>query len=263
VSPLAFRSTPAVLLDIDGVLHVGDEPIPGAVEALAELRGLSSGLRMVTNTTSRSRAEVASRLEKIGFEAVAEEMLTPAAMAVQYCASHDIGDVALYVSDSLREDLSELTEVASGQTPEVVVLGDIGHRFNLETMNEIFALLMDGAKLMALQHNRYWQHSDGLELDVGAWAASLEYATGRTAITVGKPSNEFFKAALESLGAQPESAVMVGDDLEADVNGAQTCGIQGVLVKTGKYREGVTSDRGFGPAAIIDSIADLPALLKP
>lgn len=262
MSPLALRTTPAILLDLDGVLHVGDEAIPGAVEALAELRELSTGLRMVTNTTSRSRAEVASRLHALGFDANADEILTPAAMAVQYCAKHDIGDVSLFVSDSLREDLSDLTEVAAGKTPAVVVLGDIGHRFNLDTMNEIFALLMDGAKLMALQHNRYWQHSDGLELDVGAWAASLEYATGRTAITVGKPSNEFFKAALESLGADADSAIMVGDDIEADVNGAQTSGIQGVLVKTGKYREGITSDRGFGPAAIIDSIADLPALLK-
>jgi HAD superfamily hydrolase (TIGR01458 family) len=156
-----------------------------------------------------------------------------------------------------------LTEAPAGTTPDVVVLGDIGDRYNLATMNEIFALLMGGSKLMALQHNRYWQHADGLELDVGAWAASLEYATGRTAITVGKPSNEFFNAALASLGAEAENAVMVGDDIEADVNGAQTCGIQGVLVRTGKYREGVTSDRGFGPAAIIDSIADLPALLRP
>jgi HAD superfamily hydrolase (TIGR01458 family) len=262
VSPLAFRTTPAVLLDLDGVLHVGDEPIPGAIEALAELRRLSNGLRMVTNTTSRSRAEVASRLQAMGFEASADEMLTPAAMAVQYCASHEIGEVALYVSDSLREDLADLKEAPADKTPDVVVFGDIGDRYNNATMNEIFGLLMDGAKLMSLQHNRYWQHSGGLELDVGAWAAALEYATGRTAITVGKPSNEFFNAALVSLGVAADDAVMVGDDIEADVNGAQTCGIQGVLVRTGKFRPGATSDRGFGPAAIIDSIADLPDLLR-
>jgi HAD superfamily hydrolase (TIGR01458 family) len=180
-------------------------------------------------------------------------------MAVQYCRSHQVASVRLYVSDSLREDLTELRE--RGGPPELVVLGDIGDRFNAATMNEIFALLMDGAQLMALQHNRYWQHSSGLLLDVGAWAAALEYATGRTAITVGKPSNEFFKAGLAELGAHPDEAVMIGDDIEADVNGAQTCGIQGVLVRTGKFRPGVASERGFGPAAIVDSIADLPALI--
>jgi HAD superfamily hydrolase (TIGR01458 family) len=262
VSPLALRPDPAILLDIDGVLHVGDEPIPGAVKALAELREIASGLRLVTNTTSRSRAEVAARLREIGIEASVDEMLTPAAMAVQYCKTHSLTKTRLFISESLREDLSALHESPEGETPEVVVLGDIADRFNADTMNEIFRLLMDGARLMALQHNRYWAHGDGLMLDVGAWAAALEYATGRTAITVGKPSNDFYNAALASLGVDANSAIMVGDDIEADVNGAQTCGIQGVLVRTGKYRDGTASERGFGPAAIIDSIAELPALLR-
>jgi phospholysine phosphohistidine inorganic pyrophosphate phosphatase len=262
VSPLALRPDPAILLDIDGVLHVGDEPIPGAVEALAELREIASGLRLVTNTTSRSRAEVAERLHEIGIEASVDEMLTPAAMAVEYCSTHDLKKASLFVSDSLREDLAGLNQADVDETPDVVVLGDIADRFNADTMNEIFRLLLDGARLMALQHNRYWAHGDGMMLDVGAWAAALEYATGRTAITVGKPSNDFYNAALSSLGVDANSAIMVGDDIEADVNGAQTCGIQGVLVRTGKYRDGTASERGFGPAAIIDSIADLPELLR-
>ncbi len=262
MSQLAIGQNPAVLLDIDGVLHVGDTPVPGAVEALARLRELSGGVRLVTNTTSRSRAEVARRLGTIGIEVDESEILSPAAMAVQYCSDHKLAAARLYVSDSLRNDLQQLSEAAPGTAPDVVVLGDIGDRFNAATMNEIFSLLMDGAQLMALQHNRYWQHDSGLMLDVGAWAAALEYATGRTAITVGKPSADFFNAALSSLGVTADSAVMIGDDIEADVNGAQTCGIQGVLVKTGKYRPGVVTGRGFGPAAIVDSIADVPNLLK-
>jgi HAD superfamily hydrolase (TIGR01458 family) len=262
VTPLALDASPAVLLDIDGVLHVGDEPIDGAIEALAALREIASGLRLVTNTTSRSRAEVVSRLRAIGFAVDEAEILTPAALAVRYCREHDLTSPRLFVSDSLREDLTELTEAGPDDEVDVVVLGDIGDGFNAAMMNEAFALVMGGAKLMALQHNRYWQHEGGLKLDVGAWAAALEYATQRTAITVGKPSNDFFNTALKDLGTDAIHAVMIGDDIEADVNGAQTCGIQGVLVRTGKYRPGTTSDRGFGPAATIDSIADLPALLK-
>lgn len=243
------------------MLHVGDAPIDGAAEAVSKLRELAGGLRLVTNTTSRSRREVAERLARIGIPVTADEILTPAAMAVQYCREHDLTAARLYVSDSLREDLSGLREAPEDVAPDVVVLGDIGQRFNSVTMNEIFSLLLDGARLMALQHNRYWKRESGLVLDVGAWAAALEYATGRTAITVGKPSNEFFKAALASLDAHADNTIMVGDDIEADVNGAQTCGIQGVLVRTGKFREGVASERGFGPAAIVDSIADVPALI--
>lgn len=262
MTPLALADRPAVLLDIDGVLHVGDEPIAGAVEALTELRDLAGGIKLVTNTTSRSRREVVSRLQGLGFAVEIEDVLTPAALAVRYCNEHELKSARLLVSDSLHEDLTELPEAGPGDTVDVVVLGDIGDGFNAAVLNEAFGLLMDGARLMALQHNRFWQHPDGLRLDVGAWASALEYATGRTAITVGKPSNEFFKSALAELGATPEHAVMVGDDIEADVNGAQTCGIQGVLVRTGKYRDGTTTDRGFGPAAIIDSVADLPALIR-
>jgi phospholysine phosphohistidine inorganic pyrophosphate phosphatase len=117
---------------------------------------------------------------------------------------------------------------------------------------------MDGAELVALQHNRYWRRADGLALDVGAYATALEYATGREAIVVGKPAREFFMAAVDDMGV--ERAVMVGDDVEADVGGAMAAGLPGVLVRTGKYRQDALTAR-VTPTAIVDSIKDVPALL--
>ena len=118
--------------------------------------------------------------------------------------------------------------------------------------------MMDGAELVALQHNRYWRRSDGLALDVGAYAAALEYATGREAVTVGKPAREFFLAAMADLGT--ERGVMIGDDVEADVGGAMGAGLPGVLVRTGKYRQDALKAR-VTPTAIVDSIKDVPTLL--
>jgi HAD superfamily hydrolase (TIGR01458 family) len=261
-APLSFETPPALLLDIDGVLHVGEDPIPGSVEALAELREIASGLRLVTNTTSRSRSEVVSRLQKVGFELSVDEVLTPAAMAVTYCAEHDYKHVKLLVSESLREDLEGIDELADGETVEAVILGDLGDDFNAAVLNDAFRALLDGAELIALQHNRYWRHHDGMRLDVGAYAAALEFATQTKATVLGKPSPDFFAAALAELDAEAKNAVMVGDDIEADVSGAQAAGLDGVLVRTGKFREGAVTDRGFGPSATIDSIADLPQLLR-
>lgn len=258
----AFEQPPALLLDIDGVLHVGDEPIAGAVEAVAELRDITSGIRLLTNTTSRSRAEIAARLVRAGFDVEDREVLTPAAMATRHCAANDYKAVRMVVSDSLREDLQGIVESAPGGSADAVLLGDVGDAFNAELLNELFGLIRAGAELIALQHNRFWQHEDGLRLDVGAYAAALEFATQKKATVVGKPSPKFFESALADLGALPHDALMVGDDAEADVNGAQAIGIAGVLVRTGKYREGVVAERGFGPAATIDSIADLPSLIK-
>jgi len=112
---------------------------------------------------------------------------------------------------------------------------------------------------VALQHNRYWRREDGLVLDVGAYSAALEYATAKEAVVVGKPAAAFFAAALADLNARPARAVMVGDDIEADVGGAIAAGLRGILVRTGKYREDTLAASGVRPTEIVDSIADVPA----
>jgi HAD superfamily hydrolase (TIGR01458 family) len=249
-----------VLLDIDGVLYVGDEPIEGAHRALRELRALSGGVRMLTNTTSRSRREVHEHLLKLGFDVSLEEVLTPAAMAESYCRERDFGSVTVLVSEGLREDLAALEGTPLGAHPDAVILGDLGDGFTPEVMNAIFRAMMDGAELVALQHNRYWRRADGLALDVGAYAAALEYATGTEAETVGKPARAFFQAAMADMGV--ERGVMIGDDIEADVGGAIDAGLRGILVRTGKYRRDALESSGVEPTAIADSITDVPALLR-
>jgi phospholysine phosphohistidine inorganic pyrophosphate phosphatase len=254
----AGEATFGVLLDIDGVLYVGDEPIAGAHETLAQLREQSAGVRLVTNTTSRSRRNVVEHLRELGFEVNHEEVLTPAAMAVSHCEEHGYDSVAMLVSEKLREDLTALKELKGTGRADAVVLGDLGDGLTAEVLNDAFRQLMDGAELVSLQHNRYWRRKDGLALDVGAYAAALEFASGREGIVVGKPAEAFFKAAIEDMGL--ELAVMVGDDVEADVGGAMAAGLPGVLVRTGKFRKDALSAR-VTPTAIVDSIADVPDLL--
>jgi HAD superfamily hydrolase (TIGR01458 family) len=252
---------PAVLLDIDGVLHVGDEPIAGAIEALSEIRRLSAGVRLVTNTTSKSRGQIVEQLRSLGFEVSEDEVLTPAKLAVAHCRERGYRSVRLLVGEALRADLLELAEAPDERTVEAIVLGDLGDGFTASALNDAFRLLMEGAELVALQHNRYWQRADGLALDVGAYAAALEYASGREALVVGKPAPEFFGAALAELGSRAEDTLMVGDDVEADVGGAQAAGLRGVLVRTGKYRSDALERSGVTPAEIVGSIAEVPALL--
>jgi HAD superfamily hydrolase (TIGR01458 family) len=247
-----------VLLDIDGVLYVGDDPIEGARDALGELRRRGP-LRLVTNTTSRSRREVFEHLLELGFEVTLEEVLTPAAMAVRHCRERGFESVALLVSEKLREDLAQLDRLQAAGRADAVILGDLGSGFTAEVLNGAFRMLMDGAELVALQHNRYWRRADGLALDVGAYAAALEYATGHEAVVVGKPSPDFYNAAIADMGVR--RAVMVGDDVEADVGGALAAGVAGILVRTGKYRDDALAASGVTPTAIADSIADVPALL--
>ena len=115
-------------------------------------------------------------------------------------------------------------------------------------------------KLVALGMTRYWQTAKGLQLDVGPFVKALEYAAGCEAVVLGKPSVQFFDTALRILHCEPSQAVMIGDDILGDVQGAQHAGIKDVLVRTGKFRLS-DIDSGIHPDAIIDSIAGLPAWL--
>ena len=251
--------THALLLDLDGVLYVEDEPVPGAREAVAELRGRGLALRFVTNTTSRPRRQILERLHRLGFEVAAEELSTPAALAVARCAERGRRRAMLLVRDDVKEDFAQLEEV--DESVEAVVVGDLGEEFGYDVLNRAFGHVMEGAELIALQKNRYWLRPEGLALDVGPFVAALEYATRREALVVGKPSRDFFATILDGVGVEPAAAAMVGDDVESDVGGALGAGLAGILVRTGKYREDALRESGVEPTAVVDSIADVPALL--
>ena len=120
---------------------------------------------------------------------------------------------------------------------------------------------MDGAALVGMHRNMFWRTSDGLELDGGAYIAGLEEATGVRATICGKPAPAYFEAALELLGVPAPRAAMVGDDVANDVLAAQAVGMTGVLVRTGKFREADLQRDDGTPDHVIDSFAELPAIL--
>jgi HAD superfamily hydrolase (TIGR01458 family) len=249
----------AVLLDLDGVLYVEDEPVAGARAAVAELRARGRALRFVTNTTSRPRRLILERLHRLGFELEPDELSTPAALAVAHCEERGRRRALLLVRDDVKEDFAALDEVDAGV--EAVIVGDLGEDFGYAVLNRAFRAVMDGADLVALQRNRYWMTPAGLALDVGPFVAALEYATRRDAVVVGKPSRDFFATILAGIPCAPGDAVMVGDDVETDVGGALGAGLAGILVRTGKYRDDALRASGVEPTAVVDSIADVPALL--
>jgi HAD superfamily hydrolase (TIGR01458 family) len=248
----------AVLLDLDGVLYVEGQPLPGAAAAVEELRAGGLALRFVTNTTAHSRRQTLEKLRGLGFGVDERELVTPAVLAVQRCRERGHRTVALLMRDEVKEEFDQLDE---GDEPDAVIVGDLGERFDYDVLNRAFRHLLAGAELIALQKNRYWLREDGLCLDVGPFVAALEYAAGCEAYVVGKPADGFFLHVLEGLGAGPDDAVMVGDDIESDIGGALRAGLDAVLVRTGKYREPAVVASGIEPTATVDSIANLPGLL--
>ncbi|MGH3040736.1 MAG: TIGR01458 family HAD-type hydrolase [Gaiellaceae bacterium] len=254
----------AILLDIDGVLHVSGEAVPGGGDAVRALRADGHRLRFVTNNTTRAREQLADDLRGLGVELDSDELTTTPVAAATLLEGKRV--LALTMR-AVRDDLARRVELVE-RDAEVVLLGgadetdESGRVFAYENLNRAFAELEAGARLVCLHRNRWWQTSRGPLLDSGAFVAGLEYAAGVEAEVVGKPTRAYFDAALAELGASPDEAVMVGDDVEADVGGAKAAGLRAVLVRTGKFREETLAGADPQPDGVVASIADVPAFLR-
>ncbi len=237
-----------VLLDLDGVLYVGREPLPGAADALARLRAAVVPFRFITNTTRRSRRVIGADLRTMGFAIAEEEIFTPARAARDWIIARALSPYLL-IHPGLAEDFAGM----ASEGDDAVVVGDAAEGFTYAALNKAFRVLMLGAPLLALATNRYFREADGLSLDAGPFVAALEYASGTRARLFGKPAPDFFHAAIVELGCSRDQVAMIGDDVEADVNGAIAAGLAGILVRTGKYRP-EDEQRADSRAGIVDDV---------
>jgi len=253
-----FDAVDAVLFDLDGTLYTPAGLVPGAVEAVRTLKARGLAVRFVTNTTSRSRSALADRLKALGFPAEVHEVYSPSWAAGSFLRSRGARAYLLVPPGALEDFAGVPTD---DERPDYVVIGDLGEAWTFEKLNRAFRLILEGgAQLIGLGRTKYWQGPDGLRLDVGPFVAALEEATGRPALILGKPAPAFFEAIVQDLGRPAGRVVMVGDDIEVDVAGAQRAGLRGVLVRTGKFRP-ADLERDVRPDAVLASVADLPALI--
>ena len=256
----------AYLFDLDGTLYQGDAAIPGAPELIARLRGEGTRFRFVTNTTSKPRSAIVTRLLGYGFALEAEEVFTALRAGAALAREMGCDSIIPLVPPASLEDLAGFNLVGgtSGHPYRktgctAVLVGDLGPLWSFALVQEAFQALMDDACFLALSRDRYWMSATGLTIDCGAFVTALEYATGKEAVLAGKPSPAFYHAAVKSLGLPGESrdVIVVGDDLASDVGGAQKAGYQGYLVRTGKFRTDSLTSSNIRPDRIIGSVANL------
>ncbi len=242
-----------ILLDLAGVLYVGDTPLPGAREAIERLHHARLPTRYLTNTTRSTRQAILDRLSRMGLSIPPDSLYTAPLAARRYVESHGLRPYLL-IHPNLKAEFAEF-----GEGPyNAVLVGDGGEAFTYERLNCAFRLLLEGVPLLSMGNNRYFKERDGFSLDVGPFVTALEYAAGVRATILGKPAPDFFRAAIADLGCKADEVMMVGDDVAADVIGAVSAGLQGVLVKTGKYRPG---DENQLKSANANVLADVTAAI--
>jgi len=285
---LRLSGVRALLLDMDGVLVLRGELIPGAADALAELDTRGIPYVIGTNTSLVSRTTLARELGRAGLPVNADRIVSAASAAAAHVRRR-FGQEPLYVMvapDALAEFegltlLSHDAAAMPGASAAAVVVGDAAEEFTPRNMQSAFALLRNGARFVAIHKNRWWLTSAGVLLDAGAYVVGLEYVTQRRALVAGKPSRTFFAEGvrrLDELAAEIDGqtdgrhrlsageVAVVGDDLWNDVLGGQKAGLKGVFVRSGKHGDAelarITTERGGrAPDAITPSIVEVVAAL--
>jgi HAD superfamily hydrolase (TIGR01450 family) len=241
----------AFLVDLDGVVYVGEEPVRGAVEALERLRDRGVTFRFVTNNSSQTRAEIQSKLAGMGIEVDRNTIVSAAWATLQYL--HDQGLDTVYVvgTDSLRAELEDGGITIAAEAAQAVVVGH-DSTTDYRDLTRVTRLVRDhDLPIIAVNSDAIVPKPDGLVPGVGAIVSAIETATGRMATVIGKPETRLFEYALQSLDAN--AAAMIGDNQMVDVVGADRAGIDSILVTVHATRS------ADGPAPTV-TIPDLRGL---
>jgi HAD superfamily hydrolase (TIGR01458 family) len=258
---VCLRECQGFLIDLDGVLYMGDHAIEGAQDAIRFLKDNEYIFRCISNTTRKSRQTVVRHLSNLGFDIPGSSIFTPTLAAIAHMKNTGRTGYYLVATGDVYKDFEEVPNTDCDTRPDWVIIGDAGDMITYGNMNAAFRCLMEGAELIALEKDRYWMAADGLSLSAGPFVQALEYATGKTAMVMGKPSKAFFNLALEDMHLPADQVAMIGDDIITDIDGAQKAGMKGILVRTGKFRNDTIRAARITPDCIIESFSHIRDIL--
>jgi HAD superfamily hydrolase (TIGR01458 family) len=240
----------AVLLDLSGVLYDGAEVVPGAREAVGRLQASGLTVRFVTNTSQKNRATLLEHLRGLGFEVGDGALFTAVDAAREWLLERGLRPYCL-----VHENIAAGFDDFDQRDPDAVLIADAAEGFTYDRLNRALELCLEGAPLLGVGYNRYYRSGSRMLLDAGAFIRALEFAADVEATIVGKPGEAFFNQVLASSGVQAANAMMVGDDVFGDVEGALKAGLRACLVRTGKYRAGDEA-RISGEFRVVDSVVE-------
>lgn len=221
-----------LLIDFDGVIKLGEKPAPDAKDFFEFIKEKNIPAFVISNSTLRTSQDIKEFFENHNID------FNIPAMTAAEVTSHYVKENYKRVKVYCIENIKKLfKDISVEENPEAVVVGDLGDQWSYEILNEIFREVYNGADFIAMQKNKFWK-PDGtsLCLDAGSFISSIEYAAGKEALLIGKPSPIYFKTALKELGYSNSFFYMLGDDIETDINAVQKLGGKGILIYTGKTK---------------------------
>ena len=250
-----------LLLDLEGVIYEGDNLIDGAIETVNKLLSHDFKIKYLTNTTTTPRKLIFKKLLQFKLPIIESDIFSPSIAANIFLKKKNISKIFLLTNPQLSEDFKEFK--IDKNKSVAIIIGDLYKKFNWEKLNEAFQIVSkNDALIIALHKNKYCKRENKIGLDLGPFVAALEYATSKKSILIGKPEQNFFNLAIEDMRLRKEEVLMIGDDIFADIGGAKNNSIPAIQVRTGKFQKKDETNSHLQPDYRINSIADLPNILK-
>ena len=255
---LKFKKIKGFLIDLDGVIYQDDQLIPGAKEFVTLLDKNNIPFRFITNSSLKTEDEISGKLNKMGLDVKSEYIFSALTSAKHYVKNKKYKNGKAL----LPEKSAKYFRYNPDKKIDCVLDGDLGEAFQFDILNSSFKLLMSGADLLAVHKNRFWKVDNELRLDAGGFVKLLEYASGKKAEIIGKPSAIFFNQVINDIKIKPKNLAMIGDDMETDILGAAKQNISTILVKTGKTDKKLLKKFSVKPDVVVDSVASLISHIK-
>ncbi|MCX8052504.1 MAG: HAD-IIA family hydrolase [Armatimonadetes bacterium] len=245
------------LLDMDGVLVRGREPIPGAQEFIARLQEAGARFVVLTNNPMYTPRDLQHRLSLIGLEVPHDHLFTSAMATAQFLDSQMPRGTAYVIGETgLTTALHEVGYVLTDRNPDYVVLGETKD-YSYDQISRAVRLVAAGSRFIATNPDPNGPTEKGIGPACGAMAALIEKATGVAPYFVGKPNPLMMRSALRFLGAHSEDTVMIGDRMDTDVVAGIESGIETILVLTGVTQEGDIARWPYRPTRVVQSVAEI------
>ena len=251
------------LIDMDGVIYKGSEIIPGADRFINLLRERGHPFMFLTNNSQRTRRDVATKLERMGFNVGPENVFTCAMATARWLARQTPHGTAYVIGEGgLSTALHENGYSIVDRDPDYVVVGE-GRTMTFEMIEAAVTMITKGAKLIATNPDPSCPTPTGIRPGCGAIVAMLEKAAGVTAFSPGKPSPIMMREARKELGLDTAGTTMIGDTMETDILGGVQLEFRTILVLSGGTAAGDLGRFAYKPDRIVHSIDDLcsPAFL--
>ncbi len=254
-----MKQIKGILADIDGTLYFKGSPISGAIEAVEKLRKKGIKMLFFTNTDSKSPRTVFNRLIEYGFSIKEREIFTPIIALKEFLAECPDKKIFLVTTEEVKEEFQKFRQIKSSEVPDFVIIGDFRDNWDVSRLNIAFKyVLKHKAKLLGTQGNKYYLDRNGEPvIDTGSFVWMIANAANVAPKIFGKPSKEYFLQALKRLDLLAENTVVIGDDIESDIEGALNANIRGILVKTGKGQYYQPSKARIKPDLVIESFTSI------